>query len=134
MRFRSTFKCATSDFTGISKSSSIKKAGLRPVGKVLSLNLSLVFQLLHSVLKCCPTERYIKTVIIPGNCVLKRSSGESEIHFILNFCNLRWKMTTSGALIENGKKVLEFVAIQRKDNQEWAIPGVSITLLVLMSV
>ncbi|XP_028404438.1 transient receptor potential cation channel subfamily M member 2-like isoform X2 [Dendronephthya gigantea] len=35
----------------------------------------------------------------------------------------RWKMTSSGALIEHGKKVLEFVAIQRKDNQEWAIPG-----------
>ena len=35
-------------------------------------------------------------------------------------------MTSSGALIENGKKVLEFVAIQRKDNQEWAIPGVRI--------
>lgn len=33
-------------------------------------------------------------------------------------------MTSSGALIEHGKKVLEFVAIQRKDNQEWAIPGV----------
>ena len=34
-------------------------------------------------------------------------------------------MTSSGALVENGKKVLEFVAIQRKENQEWGIPGVS---------
>lgn len=44
---------------------------------------------------------------------------------VLTSCDFRWKMTSSGALIENGKKVLEFVAIQRKDNQEWAIPGVS---------
>jgi hypothetical protein len=38
-------------------------------------------------------------------------------------------MTNSGALMENGKKILEFVAIQRKDNQEWAIPGVSVVLI-----
>ena len=31
--------------------------------------------------------------------------------------------------MENGKKILEFVAIQRKDNQEWAIPGVSVVLI-----
>jgi hypothetical protein len=38
-------------------------------------------------------------------------------------------MTNSGALMENGKKILEFVAIQRKDNQEWAIPGVNVMLI-----
>ena len=55
MTFGSTFKYATSDFTGISKSSSIKKTrlwlafsktlGLGNVGKVLSL----VFELLHPI-------------------------------------------------------------------------------------
>ena len=28
-------------------------------------------------------------------------------------------------MLDGGKKVLEFVAIQRKDNSQWAIPGVS---------
>ena len=56
MRFRSTLKYATSDFTGISKSSSIKKAvlglafskalGLGNAGKVLRL----VFELLHTTI------------------------------------------------------------------------------------
>jgi hypothetical protein len=27
-------------------------------------------------------------------------------------------------MLEGGKKVLEFVAILRKDNNQWAIPGV----------
>ena len=27
-------------------------------------------------------------------------------------------------MLEGGKKVLEFVAIQRRDNSQWAIPGV----------
>ena len=54
LRFRSTLKYATSDFTSISKSPSIKKArlwiafskalGLGNAGKVLSL----VFELLHN--------------------------------------------------------------------------------------
>lgn len=39
------------------------------------------------------------------------------------FC--RWKRTSAGVMVENGKKVLEFVAILRKDNNQWAIPGVS---------
>ncbi|XP_033624226.1 transient receptor potential cation channel subfamily M member-like 2 isoform X2 [Asterias rubens] len=36
----------------------------------------------------------------------------------------RWKKNSDGVIIEdNGQKVLEFVAVQRKDNQQWAIPG-----------
>ncbi|XP_077993111.1 transient receptor potential cation channel subfamily M member-like 2 [Glandiceps talaboti] len=36
----------------------------------------------------------------------------------------RWKKKFDGSCLEeDGKKVLEFVAIQRKDNQQWAIPG-----------
>lgn len=35
----------------------------------------------------------------------------------------RWKRTSGGVLLDGGKKVLEFVAIQRKDNSQWAIPG-----------
>ena len=38
---------------------------------------------------------------------------------------IRWKRTSGGVLLDGGKKVLEFVAIQRKDNSQWAIPGVS---------
>ena len=34
--------------------------------------------------------------------------------------------TASGEkILKEGKPVLQFVAIQRKDNGEWAIPGVS---------
>lgn len=29
-------------------------------------------------------------------------------------------------MLDAGKKVLEFVAIQRRDNSQWAIPGVSL--------
>ena len=36
----------------------------------------------------------------------------------------RWKRTSAGLKLDGGKKVLEFVAIQRKDNSQWAIPGV----------
>lgn len=35
----------------------------------------------------------------------------------------RWKRTSAGIMLDGGKKVLEFVAIQRKDNSQWAIPG-----------
>ncbi|XP_028517955.1 transient receptor potential cation channel subfamily M member 2 isoform X2 [Exaiptasia diaphana] len=35
----------------------------------------------------------------------------------------RWKRTSAGVMVEGGKKVLEFVAILRKDNNQWAIPG-----------
>nr|6CO7_A Chain A, Predicted protein [Nematostella vectensis]6CO7_B Chain B, Predicted protein [Nematostella vectensis]6CO7_C Chain C, Predicted protein [Nematostella vectensis]6CO7_D Chain D, Predicted protein [Nematostella vectensis] len=35
----------------------------------------------------------------------------------------RWKRTSAGVMLQGGKKVLEFVAIQRKDNNQWAIPG-----------
>lgn len=38
----------------------------------------------------------------------------------------RWKRTEAGDIVKNpetGKKVLEFVCIQRKDSGEWAIPG-----------
>lgn len=36
----------------------------------------------------------------------------------------RWKRNERGIVTENDKKVLEFVAIQRRDNHQWAIPGV----------
>ena len=29
-------------------------------------------------------------------------------------------------MLDGGKRVLEFVAIQRRDNSQWAIPGVSL--------
>eukprot|EP00112_Aurelia_sp_Birch-Aquarium-sp1_P007627 Seg1831.8 transcript_id=Seg1831.8/GoldUCD/mRNA.D3Y31 product="Transient receptor potential cation channel subfamily M member 2" protein_id=Seg1831.8/GoldUCD/D3Y31 len=35
----------------------------------------------------------------------------------------RWKRSSSGIVLDKGKRVLEFVAIQRKDNHQWAIPG-----------
>eukprot|EP00794_Sanderia_malayensis_P003487 gene3487-3985_t len=35
----------------------------------------------------------------------------------------RWKRTNSGIMLDKGKRVLEFIAIQRKDNHQWAIPG-----------
>lgn len=33
-------------------------------------------------------------------------------------------------MLDGGKKVLEFVAIQRRDNSQWAIPGVSFSIMV----
>ncbi|XP_072174396.1 transient receptor potential cation channel subfamily M member-like 2 [Diadema setosum] len=36
----------------------------------------------------------------------------------------RWKKTSEGEILQDdGKPVLEFIAIQRVDNQQWAIPG-----------
>ncbi|CAH3165376.1 unnamed protein product [Porites lobata] len=36
----------------------------------------------------------------------------------------RWKKTPKGTVMERfGKSVLEFVAIQRQDNLQWALPG-----------
>ena len=39
----------------------------------------------------------------------------------------RWKRNSSGdKIIKDGKPVLEFVAIERRDCSEWALPGVRI--------
>lgn len=38
----------------------------------------------------------------------------------------RWKRTPEGTVVERfGKRVLEFVAVQKQDRLEWALPGVS---------
>lgn len=40
--------------------------------------------------------------------------------------SLRWKRDASGGkVMQDGKPVLEFVAIKRKDTGDWALPGVS---------
>ena len=51
---------------------------------------------------------------------------ECHLHVYVGFNNLcRWKRNSSGAVItKDGKPVLEFVAVKRKDCDEWAIPGV----------
>ena len=37
----------------------------------------------------------------------------------------RWKRDKSGEkILRDGKPVLEFVAVKRKDTGEWALPGV----------
>jgi ADP-ribose pyrophosphatase len=37
---------------------------------------------------------------------------------------LRWKKDSKGKVVKrDGKPVLQFVAIERKDTKEWAIPG-----------
>lgn len=42
----------------------------------------------------------------------------------------RWKKDGSGSkVLSNGKPVIEFVAIKRKDTGHWAIPGVMINNL-----
>ena len=44
----------------------------------------------------------------------------------------RWMRDKSGAkVLRDGKPVLEFVAIKRKDTGSWALPGVSIGTLSL---
>ncbi len=43
----------------------------------------------------------------------------------MRLCVVRWKRDEGGnQLLNNGKPILEFVAIKRRDNGEWAIPGV----------
>jgi len=43
----------------------------------------------------------------------------------LTFC--RWKRDDKrNVIVQGGKPVLQFIAIQRKDTKEWAIPGVRI--------
>ena len=63
----------------------------------------------------------------------RTNAAESRVVFsiaykiiLLQFLN-RWKRTADGSIMtdETGKRVLEFVAIQRRDNSQWAIPGVS---------
>ena len=46
----------------------------------------------------------------------------------------RWKRDAHGNVVtcdKNGRKILQFVAIQRRDNNEWAIPGGEIILKIL---
>lgn len=45
----------------------------------------------------------------------------------------RWKRNARGIVMENDKKVLEFVAIQRRDNHQWAIPGVRCNTFIYQS-
>ena len=38
----------------------------------------------------------------------------------------RWKRDSNDEIVKNGDKpVAQFIAVQRRDNNEWAIPGVS---------
>ena len=49
-------------------------------------------------------------------------------HSLLLVCT-RWKRTEEGTvLIRDGKAVLEFVAIRRKDTDTWAVPGVRFSI------
>ena len=42
------------------------------------------------------------------------------------FTLTRWMRDEKGEyILENGKRQLEFVAVQRADTNQWAIPGVS---------
>lgn len=71
--------------------------------------------------------------LVPFTCSLGshyRSERNASIWVLcqsLENCILffRWKRTSAGVMLDGGKKVLEFVAIQRRDNSQWAIPGVS---------
>ena len=47
----------------------------------------------------------------------------------------RWKRDPSGKIVEKeGRQVAQFVAVQRRDNNEWALPGVSETTFDCESV
>ena len=51
------------------------------------------------------------------------TSGRECIPFL---SLLRWKRDAAGGkVMQDGKPVLEFVAVKRKDTGDWAIPGVS---------
>ena len=47
----------------------------------------------------------------------------------------RWKRDAHGNIsLRGGEPVLEFVSIQRKDNGQWAIPGVRLASSLLLCV
>lgn len=39
----------------------------------------------------------------------------------------RWMMQNGEKVMKGGKPMIEFVAVQRQDNQQWALPGVGDT-------
>ena len=43
----------------------------------------------------------------------------------------RWKRDSDGGKVEkDGLPVAQFIAVQRRDNKEWALPGVSAFFLM----
>ena len=52
-------------------------------------------------------------------------------NYVILYC--RWKRTSSGIVMDSKKPVLEFVAVQRKDNLQWAIPGVNENLFLTVN-
>ena len=50
----------------------------------------------------------------------------SHVIIIIIVNAFRWKRDSNGEKVTNGDKpVAQFIAVQRRDNNEWAIPGVS---------
>nr|XP_047136370.1 transient receptor potential cation channel subfamily M member-like 2 [Hydra vulgaris] len=73
---------------------------------------------LYEIIDGLPRNPYGRTGIV-GRGILGRFGPNHAADPIAT----RWKRNSSGILLDNGKKVLEFIAIQRRDNQQWAIPG-----------
>ena len=72
----------------------------------------------YAVVDGLPANPYGRTGII-GRGLLGRFGPNHAADPIAT----RWKRANSGIVLDKGKRVLEFIAIQRKDNHQWAIPG-----------
>ena len=63
-------------------------------------------------------------------CMLAMTAGRLYVlfhHFTKSISSgfyFRWRRSSSGVEMDGGKRILEFIAIMRKDNCQWAIPGV----------
>ena len=77
------------------------------------------------------TRLWLHRVLFIGSAYLLSMFTFATLNFIIvsmsSCISYRWKRDDNGAVVKNrrsGKPVLQCVLIQRKDNGEWALPGV----------
>ena len=103
----------------------------KPTKKCLRMNISpgLIFRGLRYTrtphlfgLKCAwPRLRWYK-----ASWSNQQAQKAKPLNLLL-ILRTRWKTDSNGQRVqENGEPVLQFVAIKRKDNGQWAIPGVGV--------
>lgn len=105
-----------------------------PLFKPCSGPKSTVFLYIHVCMYICFNciDMYVDRIFIVSWCI---SPARSPSNFICVLFINRWKRDDIGNVVmKEGKKVLEFVAIFRKDNKLWSIPGVSYSQLQIITL
>lgn len=105
-----------------------------PLFKPCSGPKSTVFLYIHVCMYICLNciDMYVDGIFIVSWCI---SPARSPSNFICVLFINRWKRDDIGNVVmKEGKKVLEFVAIFRKDNKLWSIPGVSCSQLQIITL